>query len=125
DRMNHACTQDFQPPGVLADGTTLAATDHTVHIYLHARLGEWEVTLTESHLPPFAKHLIRKVCQYTFEVAEADFLPNCYALYLVEHRLRAGCHLLVAVDFTREDDPQRFWRIGSHRMNLSWTRVGP
>src|SRR5579864_8654465 len=99
--MDHAGAQDLEPAALLAQHAAGAAAEDAADVHLDAGLGEREVALAEAQLPARSEHLLGEGDEDPLEVAEGDALADRDALDLVEHPLRAGGHLLVAIGLAR------------------------
>ena len=83
---------------MLAESTTLTATDEAGDVHLCTRLREGEVGGTQADLGVRTKHLTGKRQQHLLEVCEGDIFVDIQAFYLMEEAVGTGCDGLIAID---------------------------
>ncbi|RMO19822.1 hypothetical protein ALQ47_05273 [Pseudomonas cichorii] len=105
-RVDHSAAHDFQPAGLLADATALAAAHHAFHIDFSGRLGEREERRTETHRQFFLEEHAQELFDGAFQIRKVDIAVDQQAFDLVEHR-RVGDIRITAVYTTRADDADR------------------
>ena len=102
---------------MLAEVTSLAATDVAGDIHLSARLCEWEVARTQADLGISTEHLASEGEEHLLEVGEAYVLVHIETFYLVEEAVGTGADSLVAVYAARAENADR-WLMSLHVMCL-------
>ena len=84
--MYHAAAHYFQPAGVAAYATALAAAHHAFDIDFCRRFGKREIGRSKAHLDVFFKEGAQKFVNHAFQVGKADVGIDQKAFDLMEHR---------------------------------------
>lgn len=103
----HATAKDFHPTSVLAEATTLAATDMARDVHLGTWLCEREVAWTQTNLCVRTKQLASEGQEHLLEVGERHILVYIQALKLMEEAVGTCRDSLVAIYSTRANHADR------------------
>ena len=94
---------------MLAEATTLTATDVAGNVHLRTWLCEWEIAWTQTNLGVCSEHLTGKGQKDLLQVGKGNVLVDIESFYLMEEAVCACRNSLVAVNASRADDAD--WRL--------------
>src|SRR5580692_4638849 len=111
-RIDHACTEEFDPAGAFAfraraagGACAAAAAEDAGDVELDARLGEREIAGAEAGFYPVAEELFYEILDGAGEVAEGDVGIDRQAFDLMENEGVRGVGIVAAIDLAGDDDP--------------------
>ena len=83
--VNHAASQDFEPPGILAKVAPLSPTNRAAHVHFCRWFREGKIGGPQAYFRFLAEEFPGKIEQGLLQVGKGDILVDIQAFHLVKY----------------------------------------